>query len=104
MGIVITVYGWLVGFLRGIIAAGANDFRGDPDDGAVWRNVVDHDGVSADSHSVADANRTEDLSARPNENVVAEHRALPSFGANRHLMFEVHIRPAPNRAIDYHSR
>src|SRR4051812_42099277 len=58
----------------------------DADHRRVRSDVVNDDGVGAHPRAVADLHRADDLRAGPDEDVVAEVRALAPLGPDGHLM------------------
>jgi len=73
-------------------------------DGGVRRDIVHDHGVGADTGAVANRDGPQDLRPCAEENVAAQDRALPSLGADGHLMFQINAATASDIAVDHDSR
>ena len=75
--------------------------RRNSNDGRMRRNIVHDDGIRSNPRAIADHDRANDFRARTNENVVADHRTLTTFGSDRHLVFNFDVGAAPDGSINY---
>src|SRR5436190_401581 len=80
-----------------------NDSRRHTDRRVMRRDIRNYHRIRADPSTVSNAHVSDDLGAGPDENVVADPRALAALGADGHLVLDVNPRTASNRAVDHHA-
>jgi hypothetical protein len=70
---------------------------------SVW-HITDYDGVRANTTVAANSDISHNFCAGPNEYMVTQQRALPPFGTDGHLMFDIDMLAPSDSAVDYDSR